>query len=51
MAEQFWSKAPHSHSGKIIWTATEVHGAKKAGSESFAADIEQACFDERGLQR
>jgi hypothetical protein len=51
LAEQFFSKAPHPHSGKLIWTATEVHGKKKAASESFAADIERACFDEKGLQR
>lgn len=44
VAEQFFSKAPHSHSGRTIWTATEVHGKKKAASETFAADLEDACL-------
>lgn len=50
-AHLFLQKPPRPTDPQRIWTATEVHGKKKANSETFAADIEQACFSERGLQR
>lgn len=44
VAEQWFRKSPHSHSGRTIFTATEVHGKKKAASETFSHDLEEACF-------
>lgn len=50
MAEQFFTKPPHPHSGRTIWTATEVLGAKRAASEEYAADLEEAAMGGRELQ-
>lgn len=50
-ARLFLAKGPMPYDPQRIWTATEVHGKKKANSETFAADLEQACFSDRGLQR
>jgi len=50
-AHLFLEKAPLPYDPQRIWTATEVHGKKKAASESFAADVEEACLNEKGLQR
>jgi len=50
-AHIFLDGAPLPYDPQRIWTATEVHGKKKAASESFAADVEDACLNEKGLQR
>ncbi len=50
-AHIFLDGAPLPYNPQRIWTATEVHGKKKAASESFAADVEDACLNEKGLQR
>ena len=38
-AEQFLSRAPHPHSGKLFWTGEEAYG-KKAFSDEHRADLE-----------
>lgn len=39
MAEQFLSRPPHPHSGKLFWTGEEVYG-KKLHSDEHRADVE-----------
>lgn len=42
VAEQFLSRPPHSHSGKIIWLGSEVYGDKKLRSDELREDTEAA---------
>ena len=50
VAEQFLSKPPHSHSGKVIWLGSEVYG-KKLHSDELREDTEASMVRGADQQR